>query len=79
MALADLALRRSKPKDKPYRMSDGHGLYVVVQTNGSKWWRFDYTVNGKRKTISLGVPVEPGRGSPTGGEECQSVPPQTLR
>jgi hypothetical protein len=54
--MSDLTLRRdSKPKSKPYRASNGDGLYLLVNPNGSKWWRFDYTIDGKRNTISLGV------------------------
>jgi integrase len=35
-------------------LSDGDGLYVVVKPTGSKLWRFDYTLDGKRNTVSLG-------------------------
>ncbi len=36
-------------------MSDGGGLYLLVNPNGSRWWRFDYRFDGKRKTLSMGV------------------------
>lgn len=53
--LKDVTLRNAKPLHKNYRLSDGDGLYLLVKTNGARWWRFDYSFEGKRKTISLGV------------------------
>jgi len=53
--LSDTAVKNAKPSDKPIRLNDGGGLYLLLQTTGAKWWRFDYTVAGKRKTLSLGV------------------------
>ena len=52
---SDISIRTAKAKDKTYRISDGGGLYMLVQKNGAKWWRLDYTFEGKRKTLSLGV------------------------
>ena len=53
--LKDVTIRTAKPIDKDYRLNDGEGLYIIIKTNGAKWWRFDYTFSGKRKTLSLGV------------------------
>ena len=53
--LTDTKLRNIKPSNKTIRLSDGAGLYLLVQPTGSLWWRFDYTFQMKRKTISLGV------------------------
>ncbi|WP_244648656.1 tyrosine-type recombinase/integrase [Neoaquamicrobium sediminum] len=55
MALTDLSLRKAKGREKPYRISDERGLYAIVRPTGAVWWRFDYIVNGKRKTMSMGV------------------------
>lgn len=57
MAIKDTHIRNAKPKDKPYKIYDGSGtsLYCLVMPNGSKYWRFDYVFNGKRKTLSLGT------------------------
>ena len=55
MALNDTAIRNSKPKATPYKLSDGGGLFLLVNTNGSRWWRYSYRFDGKQKTISLGV------------------------
>jgi hypothetical protein len=53
--LKDVTIRNAKPEPKNYRLNDGDGLYVIIKTNGAKWWRFDYTIKGKRKTLSIGV------------------------
>jgi integrase len=55
MPLTDSAIRNAKPKDKPYKLADGAGLYLLVTPKGGKWWRLDYRFNGKRKTLSMGV------------------------
>jgi integrase len=55
MALSDTALRNAKPTDKPYKLYDERGLYLIVNPNGGKWWRLKYRLDGKEKTISLGT------------------------
>jgi integrase len=52
--LNDLAIRKAKPREKPYKLSDGSGLHVAVQTNGAKLWRIKYRFGGKEKLLSLG-------------------------
>jgi integrase len=47
--------RKAKPKDKPYKMFYGDGLYLLVATNGSKYWRLKYRIDGKEKLLALGV------------------------
>lgn len=53
--LTDVTIRNAKPNQKDQRLNDGRGLYLLLKTNGAKWWRLDYSINGKRKTLSLGV------------------------
>ena len=53
--LQDIAVKSAKPKEKDYRLNDGDGLYLIIKTTGAKWWRFDFTIKGKRKTLSLGT------------------------
>lgn len=53
--LFDVTIRNAKPTDKNQRLNDGGGLYLLIKPNGAKWWRFDYTIESKRKTLSLGV------------------------
>ncbi|QFY42312.1 tyrosine-type recombinase/integrase [Candidatus Methylospira mobilis] len=52
--LTDIQIRKAKPQGKPYKLADSHQLFILVNTNGSKLWRFDYSFDGKRKTLALG-------------------------
>lgn len=52
--LSATAINNAKPKEKPYKLADEKGLYIFIQTTGSKLWRFDYRFLGKRKTLALG-------------------------
>ena len=40
MPLTDAAIKKAKPRDKPYKMTDGGGLYVLVNSTG-KYWRYN--------------------------------------
>jgi integrase len=53
--LTDLTIRRSKPKSKPYKLFHEKGLYLLINPNGSKYWRIKYRFSGKEKTLALGV------------------------
>jgi integrase len=55
MPLNDLKARTSKPKEKPYKLSDVDGLYLLVTEKGHKWWRFRYRFDHKEKLLSLGT------------------------
>ena len=55
MPLNDIQIRNAKPKDKAYKLADEKGLSLLINSNGSKWWRFRYRVDGREKMISLGV------------------------
>ncbi len=55
MPLTLFAIQNAKPKEKPYKLSDGEGLHLFVQPNGSKWWRFRYQFVGKEKMLSFGT------------------------
>ncbi|HWY63243.1 MAG TPA: integrase arm-type DNA-binding domain-containing protein [Rhizomicrobium sp.] len=55
MALTDTAIRNAKPADKPYKLSDGGGMHLLVMPAGGKWWRVSYRYLGKQKTLSLGT------------------------
>ncbi|MFD1841719.1 Arm DNA-binding domain-containing protein, partial [Paracidovorax cattleyae] len=52
--LTDAALRNLKPKAKPYKASDRDGLYVTVLPSGTVTFRYDYRLNGRRETLTLG-------------------------
>ena len=55
MALTDIAIRNAKARETQYKLSDSAGLYLLVQTNGSKYWRLKYRFASKEKTLSIGV------------------------
>ncbi len=55
MPLNDRQIRNAKPAEKPYKLSDGHSLHLLVKPNGGKYWRLDYAIDGKRKTLAIGV------------------------
>jgi hypothetical protein len=55
MPLTDLKIRASKPKDKPYKISDGGGLYLLINPNGAKYWRWKYRIQHKEKVLAIGV------------------------
>jgi len=55
MPLTDTAVRNAKPGEKPAKLYDERGLFVIVTPAGGKWWRFRYTFDGKEKLLSLGV------------------------
>ena len=54
MALTDTEIRRSKFADKPYRLTDGRGLYLHITKTGGKLWRWKYRFEGKEKLMALG-------------------------
>jgi integrase len=53
--ITDVALRKAKPQDKPYKIAAGNGLYLLVNPIGSKLWRWKYRVAGKEKLLALGA------------------------
>lgn len=55
MLLSDVKARNARPKDKPYKMTDGAGLFLLVTPAGGKWWRFKYRFGGKEKLLSFGT------------------------
>lgn len=55
MKLNARQVETAKPKDKAYKLADGGGLYLLVNTNGSRYWRLKYRFAGKEKLLALGV------------------------
>ncbi len=55
MALTDIKVKKAKATDKPVKLTDGGGLFLLVQPNGAKYWRLAYRFAGKQKTLALGV------------------------
>jgi integrase len=45
---------RAKPKDRPYKLSDRDGLYLLVEPSGGRVWRMNYRIHGRQRTITFG-------------------------
>lgn len=54
MPLSDTAIRNLKPREKPYKVADFDGLFVLVKPSGSRLWQFKYRIGGKEKLLSIG-------------------------
>ena len=55
MSLSSFSIQNAKPKERPYKLTDGNGLHLLVNPNGSKLWRFRYRFGGAQKMISFGA------------------------
>jgi integrase len=53
--VTDLVALSAKPAQKPYKLTERDGFYLLVNPNGSRWWRFKYRVDGREKGLSFGV------------------------
>ncbi|MDD2166051.1 Arm DNA-binding domain-containing protein, partial [Glaesserella parasuis] len=52
--LTDSKIKSLKAKDKAYKVADRDGLYVVVSPAGTVTFRYDYRINGRRETLTIG-------------------------
>ena len=84
MALTDIVIRNAKPKDKPYKLGDALGLFLLVQPTGGKLWRLKYRVDGKEKSwasaLSRGEPdaeASGKRGGLQGAGRAAQIPDLT--
>ncbi|MGI2026107.1 Arm DNA-binding domain-containing protein [Endozoicomonas acroporae] len=55
MSITDARARNVKPNDKDCKVTDDRGLYQLVETNGSKLWRYKYRFSGKERTLAMGA------------------------
>jgi integrase len=55
MSLTEVEIRSAKAAEKPIKLFDSGGMYLLVNPNGSRWWRLKYRYGGKERGISLGV------------------------
>ncbi|MBU0724161.1 MAG: integrase arm-type DNA-binding domain-containing protein [Alphaproteobacteria bacterium] len=55
MPLTDAHIRNAKPQEKPQKLADGGGLFLMVTPQGSKLWRLAYRFAGKQKTLAVGA------------------------
>lgn len=49
MPLTDPAIRNAKPRERPYKLGDAGGLFLLVTPAGGKWWRLKYRFGGEGK------------------------------
>jgi hypothetical protein len=54
MALSEYQVRAARPQPKPYKLTDGLGLALLVSPNGSRLWRLRYRFGGREGMIGLG-------------------------
>lgn len=54
MPLNDAAIKAAKPADKPRKLFDEKGLFLLIQPHGSKLWRVKYRFAGKDQLLGLG-------------------------
>jgi hypothetical protein len=59
MSLTDTACKNAKPKEKPYKLADEKGMFLLVNPNGLKYFRVKYRFDGKEKTLALGYILKP--------------------
>lgn len=55
MPLTDVAIRKAKPREKPYKAGDTLGLFLLVQPSRGKLWRVKYRIDGKEKKLANGI------------------------
>ena len=53
--LTDTRVRGTKPSERPQKLTDARGLYLLVMPSGGKYWRYDYSFMGKRRTLAFGI------------------------
>lgn len=52
--LTQFAIQKSQPAERPYKLSDGNGLFLLIQPSGKKHWRFRYHFAQKENMLALG-------------------------
>ena len=52
--LTDVKVKNAKKKDKPYKLADGGGLYLLVETDGARYWRMRYRFAGTEPLLAFG-------------------------
>ena len=54
MSLSDIEVRKSKPGEKPYKLADSRGMFLLITPAGGKLWRLKYRFGGAEKLMALG-------------------------
>jgi hypothetical protein len=53
--LINAVISGAKQREKPFKLNDGGGLYLLVKASGSRWWRFKFRVHCEENLLSLGI------------------------
>jgi Arm DNA-binding domain len=68
--LTDTALKHLKSRDKAYKVADRDGMYAVVKPSGAIVFRYDYRLNGRRETLTIGRYGDDGISLARAREKC---------
>ncbi|HAD8153566.1 TPA_asm: DUF4102 domain-containing protein [Salmonella enterica] len=80
MALTDTAIRKIKPTEKSFKITDSSGLYLLIKPNGSKLWYMEYRIDEKEKKLAFGpyaVKKQLIRSNPAQNLDGEFTPPET--
>jgi len=53
--LSDARIRRARARERPYKLRDGGGLYLLITPTDAKQWRLRYVIGGRESMLSLGT------------------------
>ena len=73
MPLSPFSILNAEPRDKPYKLADAEGLYLLVAPSGGRLWRMDYRYLGRRRTLALGAFPSVGRAEARREREAAKV------
>jgi hypothetical protein len=85
MKLSDRQIKTAEIRPKSYKLTDGKGLFLLIEPNGSKKWRYKYSYLGKEKLLGLGIYPSTGLAAAREArQECrkqldQNIDPSVLR
>jgi integrase len=52
--LTDRKITAARPRNRPYKLADAHGMYLLVNPDGGRYWRLKYRFGGREKLLALG-------------------------
>jgi Arm DNA-binding domain len=53
--LTETQVAQAEARLRPYKLADSSGLYLFVYSSGSKAWRYDYVLDGRKETLTIGL------------------------
>jgi integrase len=71
--LTDVSLKNLKSKSKIYKIVDRDGMYVAVAPSGQITFRYDYRLNGRRETLTIGRYGSDGLSLAAARERCRAA------